>query len=243
MEIKGIRDSVTENLRSQIITGRLAPDQRLNEGELCKMFNVSRSPLREAFLILEREDLVINIPRKGTYVTSMSEENVRTIYQVMDMVEMYAIDHLQKEGITQLPQVKASVDRCNACNVSPQDDWKDLLAYRKLLASFHTRLIETIENPVIIAFYKRTSSNLARYQYLQLLEKGSGRGMIRDHEQILESIEKGAYQEARDLLKNHIQTSFRYKIDVLKTRGPERGAYHKNYQGGGEWTWARGGER
>lgn len=219
MEVKGLRDSVTETIRAQIITGRLAPGQRLNEGELCEMFNVSRSPLREAFLILEREDLVINVPRKGAYVSPMSEENVRTIYQVMEMVEMYAVDHLEKEGITHVPELKSAVDRCTTVHVSPQDDWKELLAYRKLLASFHSKLVETLQNPVIIAFYKRTSSNLARYQYLQLFETGSGKGMIKDHKQIIARIENGAYREARELLKAHIETSFRYKIDVLKGRG------------------------
>ena len=79
MEVKGLRDSITEHIRAQIIAGRLAPGQRLNEAELSETLNVSRSPLREAFLILERENLVVNIPRKGTYVTPMSEEKMGMI--------------------------------------------------------------------------------------------------------------------------------------------------------------------
>lgn len=216
MEIKGLRDSVTENIRTQIITGRLAPGQRLNEAELCEMFNVSRSPLREALLILGREDLVVNLPRKGTYVSPMSEENVRMIYQVMDMVEMYAMDHLEEEGIAQVPELKSAVDQCTTFHVSPQDGWEDLLVYRKLLAGFHSKLVETLKNPTIIAFYRRVSSNLARYQYLQLSETGSGKGMIKDHKQIITYIEKRAYRNARELLKTHIAKSFQYKINALK---------------------------
>jgi len=217
MEIKGLRDAVTENLRVKIITGSLKPGQRLNEAELCEMLNVSRSPLREALLILEREDLVVSIPRKGTYVSRMSEENVRMIYQVMDMVEMYAIEYLEKRGITEVPELKSVVDQCTF-HISPEDTWQDLLMYRKMLASFHSKLVETLENPAIIAFYRRTSSNLARYQYLQLSERGSGKGMIKDHNQIIEHIEKGAYQAARELLKAHISKSFQYKIEALKAR-------------------------
>lgn len=223
MEIKGLRDAVTENLRVKIITGSLKPGQRLNEAELCEILNVSRSPLREALLILEREDLVVSIPRKGTYVSLMSEENVRMIYQVMDMVEMYAIEYLEKRGITQVPELKSAVDRCTF-HISPEDTWQDLLMYRKMLAGFHSKLVETLENPAIIAFYRRTSSNLARYQYLQLSERGSGKGMIKDHKQIIGHIEKGAYQEARDLLKTHISKSFQYKIEALKARESKQGS-------------------
>lgn len=216
MEVKGLRDSVTENIRARIITGRLAPGQRLNEAELSDMFKISRSPLREALLILEREDLVINIPRKGTYVSPMSEEDLRMIYQVIDMVETYAMDHLRKEGITQVPELKSAVDQCNTFHVSPQEGWENLLVYRKLLASFHSKLVETLENPVINTFYRRISSNLARYQYLQLSKTGSGKGMIRDHKQIIGHIEKGAYREAKELLRAHTAKSFQYKIDAMK---------------------------
>jgi DNA-binding GntR family transcriptional regulator len=95
MKVKVLRDSITEYIRAQIIAGRLAPGQRLNEAGLSETLNVSRSPLREALLILERENLVVNIPRKGTYVTPMSEENMEMIYQVMEMVELYAIQNLK----------------------------------------------------------------------------------------------------------------------------------------------------
>jgi DNA-binding GntR family transcriptional regulator len=224
MKVKGLRDSVTENLRAQIITGRLEPGQRLNENELCELFGVSRSPLREALLILEREDLVINTPRKGTYVSPMSEEDLQVIYQVMDMVETYALDHLRDNEITQVPELKATVDQCTTIHVSPQDGWEDLLVYRKLLASFHSKLVETLQNPAIIAFYRRTSGNLARYQYLQLSEMGSGKGMIKDHRQIIGYIEKGFYREARELLKAHILKSFQYKIDAMKARSNKQEA-------------------
>jgi DNA-binding GntR family transcriptional regulator len=226
MEIKGLRDALTEKIREQIITGRLYAGHRLNEAELCEMFNVSRSPLREALLILEREDLVIRKPRKGTYVSPMSEEDARMIYQVMEMVEIYAIDHLEKEGITQVPELRSAVDKCTF-HISKEDGWEDLLKYRSLLAGFHARLVETLKNPLTIAFYKRTSSNLARYQYLQLLETGSGKGMIGDHKRIITYIEKGAYQDAREELKVHIRKSFQYKINALnehyKRKAVEKG--------------------
>lgn len=215
MEVKGLRESITEYLRAQIITGRLAPGQRLNETELSEMFNVSRSPLREALLILEREDLVVNIPRKGSYVTPMSEENLEKIYQVMDMVEMYAIQNLKTKKNIHLPELTAAVEEASTAQTPSPEGWEQLLLYRKILASFHYKLVESLENSHIVQFYRRTSSNLARYQYLQLSKKGSGREMIKEHKQIVGYLEKGAYKKAGELLKSHISKSYRYKIDAL----------------------------
>jgi len=216
MKIKGLRQTITEHIRAQIISGELAPGQRLNEAGLSEMFEVSRSPLREALLVLEREDLVVSIPRKGTYVTLLSEENMRMIYQVVEMVELYALDQLRIKKIDHFPELTAAVDNCSLSDIHVTKGSDDLLEHRKLLASFHSKLVESLKNPQIIQFYKRASANLARYQYLQLSFKGSGRGMIQDHKKILGLLREGAYEEARRLLKDHIEKSFQYKLSVLK---------------------------
>jgi len=216
MEVKGLRDSITEYIRAQIIAGRLAPGQRLNEAGLSETLNVSRSPLREALLVLERENLVVNIPRKGTYVTPMSEENMGMIYQVMEMVELYAIQNLKVKKITHLPELTAAVDESAKVTAPSTEDWEELLLYRRFLANFHSKLVESLGNSHIVQFYKRTSTDLARYQYLQLTKTRSGKEMVNEHKWIIGYIEKGAYNEASELLKVHIKKSYKYKIDALK---------------------------
>jgi DNA-binding GntR family transcriptional regulator len=215
MEIKGLRDSVTDALRTQIITGQLAPGQRVNEADLCDMLNVSRSPLRESLLILEAEDLVRRVPRRGTYVTEMSEENLRMIYQVTTMVEMYALDQLEEKGIRDVPRLEAAVEKCTVGDLSPQDVWKDLAVHRKSLASFHGRLVETLENPAIISFYRNIASSLARYQFLHLAETRSGKAEDKDHRLIIDCIKRGAYSEAKAILRRHIGVSLQHKLDSL----------------------------
>jgi len=216
MQVKGLRDSITEYIRAQIIAGRLAPGQRLNEAELSESLNVSRSPLREALLILERENLVTNIPRKGTYVTSMSEENMEKIYQVIEMVEMYAVRNLKEKKITHLPELTATVDESTTVTTASPEGWEKLLLYRNLLANFHSNIVKSIGNPHIFQFYTRTSIALARYQYLQLSKTRSGKEMVDEHKQIVCLFEKGAYDEASECLKAHIKKSHEYKINALK---------------------------
>lgn len=224
MEIKGLRDSVTDAIRTQIITGQLAPGQRLNEAELCEMLNISRSPLRESILILEAEDLVKRVPRRGTYVTEINEENLQMIYQIATMVEMYALEQLEEKGVTEVPGMEAAVAKCHVADISPGDDWRDMAVHRKTLASFHGRLVATTENPAIIGFYRNASSSLARYQFLHLVEKGSATEEDKDHREILECIGNGAYQKAREVLKRHIQDSYQHKIQALRSHSTWKAA-------------------
>ena len=224
MEIKGLRDSVTDAIRTQIITGRLVPGQRLNEAELCEMLDISRSPLRESLLILEAEDLVKRVPRRGTYVTEINEKNLQMIYQVATMVEMFALDQLEEKGITDVPGMEAAVEECHVSSLSPGDDWRDLDVHRKMLASFHGRLVKTLENPSIIAYYRNASSSLARYQFLHLAETRSGADEDKDHRQIIDCIKNRAYGEARKILKRHIQDSYTHKIEALRSRAKWKAA-------------------
>src|SRR3979490_1616857 len=60
-----LRDNVYENLRSDILTCRLAPGDDMREQDLAERYAVSRQPVREALLRLEREHLVTVEPRQG----------------------------------------------------------------------------------------------------------------------------------------------------------------------------------
>lgn len=66
MEVFGVKESVVQYLRSNIITGELAAGQILNELELSSLLGISRPPLREAFRIVKNEHVIVSIPRKGT---------------------------------------------------------------------------------------------------------------------------------------------------------------------------------
>ena len=72
MEILSVTESALQFLRRRIIIGELKPGQKLNECSLSEELGISRPPLRETFRILEKDQLVVAIPRKGTYVTELS---------------------------------------------------------------------------------------------------------------------------------------------------------------------------
>ena len=74
--------TIFRNLAVGIVEGRLLPGHEVNSAELAREFNTSRTPVREALLMLEREDLVIVPPRRRPYVSAVALPQVKEIYEI-----------------------------------------------------------------------------------------------------------------------------------------------------------------
>src|SRR5205809_5826716 len=82
-----LRDNVYENLRSDILTCRLAPGDDMREQELAERYAVSRQPVRDALLRLEREHLVTVQPRQGYRINPISIADARDLLRFRLAVE------------------------------------------------------------------------------------------------------------------------------------------------------------
>ena len=83
--------AVTAAIRELIMTGAVAPGERLVETELSERFGTSRGPVRDAFKELEQSGLVVSIPRRGTFVATLTAEDIDEIYTLRLALEKLAI--------------------------------------------------------------------------------------------------------------------------------------------------------
>ena len=213
MEILTVTSSVLQCVRDQIITGELKPGQKLNESSLSESIGISRQPLREAFRLLVKDRLVVNIPRKGTYVAELSMEDLEEVYQIREMIECYAIDLLKASNIRDLPNVITALNRASAVQFNSSDP-EELLNHIKIIAGFHICLVESAGNSLLTDLYHSISANLSRYQFIYFSIAGSGRHSSDDHKRVLELITNGNYDQAKKELEKHI----RYTMDLVKSK-------------------------
>ena len=82
-----LRDVVFNPLRDAILTGKLVPGERLMENQLAEKLGVSRTPVREALRMLELENLVELVPRKGAQVLDMTEKDIVNILEIRSALE------------------------------------------------------------------------------------------------------------------------------------------------------------
>jgi DNA-binding GntR family transcriptional regulator len=216
MEILGVTKSTVQYLREQIITGELAPGQKLNEMEISSNLGISRPPLREAFRVLENEHLVLSIPRKGCYVTKVSMEDCRHIYEAREMIECYAIELLKAQKVRDLSEVVSAVT--SASPDLPKQDYANRVQIKgsqNPFPGFHIKLVESTGNRWVVHLYNAISSNLARYQYMCFVP-GILAKVQEEHEQILDFIKRGDYDQAKDLLRSHINSFFKVIEDRIR---------------------------
>lgn len=76
-----------EGLRKALVSGELAPGDRVRQEELAESLGVSLAPVREALAVLEQEGQVTYLPRRGYFVTELDLGDVREIYELRALLE------------------------------------------------------------------------------------------------------------------------------------------------------------
>ena len=90
-QINGNYTNVVYNMIvSDILNSVLSEGDKLNEQELISKFGFSRTPIREALIMLERDGFVKTIGREGTYVRKLTQKDIREIYVVREALESMA---------------------------------------------------------------------------------------------------------------------------------------------------------
>ncbi|HXG27104.1 MAG TPA: GntR family transcriptional regulator [Candidatus Binatia bacterium] len=103
---KQLWEAVSDRLRDDILDGRLAAGTRLVETELADRFGVSRGPIRDALRELSRTGLAVDVPRRGTFVSSLTERDLDEVYVIRRAIEESAvrltIERADDAGITEM---------------------------------------------------------------------------------------------------------------------------------------------
>ncbi len=219
MKIQGVAESVLNHLRQKIITGEFLPDSRLNEIELSELFGVSRPPLREAFRKLENENLIVSIPRKGTYVSGVSRDDCEQIYRARVMLECGAIDIIGEQNLNVLAELENTLEQEKLFQPPAHPTAEDMPTFFQVMSCFHNTLIASCGNSWIIHFYKQQRPSMARYQIMYLRLPGARSASLQEHEAVYSLIRDKRLEEAKEQISLHIFKTRDALIDRIAPPG------------------------
>jgi DNA-binding GntR family transcriptional regulator len=143
-----LRDQVIEQIRTAIIEGRLRPGDHIVEASITEQMQVSRTPVREALILLEQQSLVVSYPNRGYFVQAFTEEDVREIFSMRANLENFAAelnidrftedDYLTLEGM--ITRQKAAIETGDSKHVRSID-----MGFHRYIVSFsrHSRLLRS----------------------------------------------------------------------------------------------------
>ncbi|MEK7289322.1 MAG: GntR family transcriptional regulator [Planctomycetota bacterium] len=241
MNITGVTSAIVNHLRIHIVERILLPGQKLNEAEIASRLGISRPPLREAFRILEGEDLVVTVPRKGCYVKQVSIEACRDIFQVREMMECYAVDLIREKKINNFSRVESALHEHVIREVPKGSDPYEKYRYLKTIADFHIQMVESAENFLLNQHYHKSFPALARYQSMytyinDLMEESK---MV--HTRILGLIQEQQFEQAKKEIRLHVRGFLSILENQLKQNtegvGLEERNLHENSKNAPEVNW------
>lgn len=195
-----LSDHVYTLLRDWIVSGQLAPGQRLVESEIARGFGTSQAPPREAIKRLAYEGLVITQPHRGTYVARVSERQAQDVRDIRVMFEEYAArrvtGRLDAEHTRLLTEDVAQLRRAAAKD--------DIGAFRDADMSFHRHVCEAARNAALIRLWRLIESSLWDLHVLGDPRYAGGWGaMAEHHAELLDVLRSGDPDVAGPMFADH----------------------------------------
>ncbi len=202
---KTLRDWVFDCLRTSIVSGDLAPGQRIVEADLAKQLDVSKSPVREAILQLKQDGLVIDAPKgRGVVVAPLKPSDVREIYAVREALEGLAVRILAADPQPErLATLRTIIDRMREALAEG-----DVRRQFELDVEFHTSLCNATGNRRLHDLFSSLRPDLQRIflfavNAMTLEDHDSPRQALIEHEELLQAIADGDADLAAARLSAH----------------------------------------
>lgn len=209
---KPLGEVVYDAIREAIVKNQFRPGERLMETELADEMAVSRTPVREAVRRLESEGYVEMIPRKGTYVSALSIQDVNDVFEIRAALEALAAYNAAIRATDEdIRDMKHSME-AEASLWESSDLVKtievDLLFHSQLYRSSKNKRIETLVNDLREQTYRLRSATLATPGRLKFA--------LDEHRNILQAIEDRDPKAARKAAYAHIEQSRDVMLGLLR---------------------------
>lgn len=208
-----LRTMIYEQLVDDIVRGSINAGERLSEAALVQRFGVSKTPIREAFIQMEREGYILLKKNVGAVVQKISIKMVEEIFTIVAVLESYATEtvvtekKLTKSDIAYLAKLIQTMREYSRR--------KKYLEYRSLNVEFHGYFVEKLGNETL----KKNVVDLRKRMY-GFVSGGLTLPMYIDryvecHRQILDAVKKNDATKAATLMRNHLMESKDFLVSTL----------------------------
>ncbi len=221
-EIKGLPKSKSNTqqalsiLKELILDNRLASGSNHLESELAEMLGMSRTPVREATLILEAQGLVEVKPRHGVKILSLSPQDMSEIYDILTELESLSAELAANMGYSE-EQFQIAETAIQKMDEALEND--DLEAWAVADELFHSELVRFGNNSRIANIYRMYSDQVRRARKLTLNLRPKPTKSNDDHRNVLNAIRDGNASEAQILHRAHRIQAKKMLIGLLEQYG------------------------
>ncbi len=194
-------DTVYNVLYENIINVTLKPGTLMSEKDISQKFQVSRTPVREAFIKLSNMGLVDIIPQKGTYVSKIDLQKVEEERFLRESIEVAILREYTKSATEEeLLQLEFEIKK--------QEETLEKSDYQRFMTldnEFHYLFFKNSNRKRCYEAVQNFYGHYSRVRYLSMAISGVSKKIIEQHKAIIEAVGEGDSKKAQDALLSHLR--------------------------------------
>ncbi len=200
---KNLGEQVYRKIKRKIIFHEIKPGERVFDRRLAKEMKVSRSLVRQAFTLLEKEELIKSIPRSGFYIKKISIKDIEEIYDIRKILEKAAT----KFAVVEIPEEEIQeLDELFDCAKEDLDK-KNFITFIKADTELHKMILNNYGNKRLVKLLKNYNDRFLYYRIVDLSRSERAKNSYYKHIKIFESIKNRRVEKAVQLIGEHIEHS------------------------------------
>ncbi len=197
---KALYQEVADRLRQRIFRHELAPGQWIDEQVIAAELGISRTPVREALKVLAAEGLVTLAPRRGSFVTQISDKDLDDIFSVLILLEGHAarlaaerIDERAKARLKQLHEQLEAAFRA-----------QDIDGFFDANQAFHREVQRLADNRWLLATIEDLRQKIKLSRHQSLFSSGRLEQSLGEHRALLQALLAGDSAASERLMREHL---------------------------------------
>jgi DNA-binding GntR family transcriptional regulator len=210
IRIRPVREQVADALRKAIFTGEIRRGEELTQEAIAAKLGVSRMPVREAFLMLERDGLLILNSHRKAVVRGLTEEDIVDHYDIRALLESEAA--ARACGSDEKAEIRAAYELARSAGLAG-----DAGAFVHANQQFHRAIWEAAGSSYLVQFIEQLWKGLP--PHLPELVPVQMERSLEEHARIMDAIERSDADAARAATRTHIERSMHQFLAAWRAGG------------------------
>ncbi|MDQ2140220.1 GntR family transcriptional regulator [Alcaligenaceae bacterium B3P038] len=199
--IKSGRTRAYHYIRDQVLPDPAAQGTFITEEEVAeRVGGISRTPVREAFLLLGAEGLLQLVPRHGAFISPVTRQDIEEVLELRAVIEAQAVHRVIAQGTTPLNAMKeALAHQTRVAGIGSERE------FNEWDTEFHLSLVRATGNSLMTKIYADLRTRMIRIGVLSLLAtRDRQQQVIAEHQRIVDALASGDTEAAMAAVNIHI---------------------------------------
>jgi len=195
-----LHQELADEVRELIVDGKLQPGSKVPEKDLCEIYGVSRTPLREALKVLAADGLITLEPNRGAWVSKLTKEDLREFFPVMGALEALsgelACAHITDDEIAAIEDLHSRMVQ--------HFEAGDRMQYFTTNQAIHEAILRAARNDTLTSHYRALAVRIRQARYVANMTAERWQQAINEHGEIMDALRARDGERLSSVLRTHL---------------------------------------